>query len=71
MGHYTLRYAAFRLEDGVSFVHVLSSESEKEIDLLRALPAFQDFRAGLAERCEVKPVATPLHEVGSYRLFSD
>jgi sulfite reductase alpha subunit-like flavoprotein len=64
-----LRYATFRLDDGVSFVHVVSHESPDGDDPLRALPAFQAFRAGIAERCETPPVTTVLHEVGSYRFF--
>ena|SRR5688572_18441771 len=61
-----IRYAAFKLDDGVSFVHVFSHEAEDGADVLRELPAFQAFRAGLADRCEVGPVRTPLQEVGSY-----
>lgn len=64
-----LHYAAFRLEDGVSFVHVVTHETEEGVEALRALPAFREFRAGLDERCEVKPVRTVLSEVGSYRFF--
>jgi quinol monooxygenase YgiN len=64
-----LRYAAFRLDDGVSFVHLVSHESADRTDQLRAQPAFQAFLAGIAERCEGQPVTTPLHEVGSYRFF--
>lgn len=61
-----LRYEAFRLEDGVTFVHVVSHESEQARDALRALPAFKAFQAGIAERCAVAPARTALVEVGSY-----
>ena len=61
-----VRYAAFRLDDGVSFVHVYANENSDGTDPLLALPAFQAFRAGLEERCEAARVATPLHEVGTY-----
>ena len=61
-----LRYSAFRLDDGVTFVHVVSQESADAGEALRALPAFQAFRAGLLNRCEVAPVRTPLTEIGSY-----
>ena len=61
-----VRYAAFRLEDAVTFVHVVSHESEEGRDSLRALPAFKAFLAGLGERCSVAPVRTPLTELGSY-----
>jgi hypothetical protein len=64
-----VRYAAFRLDDGVSFVHLVSHERTEGGDALRALPAFQTFLAGLAERCATPPVTTPLHGIGSYRVF--
>ena len=61
-----VRYAAFRLEDGVTFVHVVSHESTEGREALRALPAFKAFQAGIEERCAVSPVRTPLRELGSY-----
>ena len=61
-----LKYEAFRLEDGVTFVHVVSHESDGDRARLRALPAFQAFVAGIEERCAVAPVTTRLSEVGSY-----
>lgn len=64
-----LRYEAFRLEDGVTFVHVVSHESEKSRDALRVLPAFKKFQAGIAERCAVSPVRTALVAVGSYSMM--
>jgi hypothetical protein len=64
-----LRYSAFRLDDGVTFVHVVSHQSDESRDRFRALPAFQAFLAGLKERCDVQPVRTPLTEVGTYDSF--
>jgi hypothetical protein len=64
-----LRYASFKLPDGVSFVHIVSHEAAEGGDALRALPAFQAFTAGIKERCEDPPVATELEEVGSYAFF--
>ena len=64
-----LRYDAFRLEDGVTFVHVVSHESEQAREALRELPAFRAFQAGIAERCAVAPVRTGLMEVGSYGII--
>jgi len=61
-----VQYSAFKLDDGVTFVHVYSHEGDDAAGLLPTLPAFQAFRAGLNERCEVAPVRMPLHEVGSY-----
>jgi len=61
-----VQYSAFKLEDGVTFVHVYAHEGDDTAGLLPTLQAFQAFRAGLNERCEVAPVRTALHEVGSY-----
>ena len=60
------QYSVFKLEDGVTFVHLYAHESADDAGLLTTLPTFQAFRAGLNERCEVAPVRTPLHEVGSF-----
>ena len=63
----SMHYSAFKLDDGVTFVHVYAHESPDGSDALRALPAFQAFRAGLAERCAVAPVRTVMQAVGTYR----
>jgi quinol monooxygenase YgiN len=64
-----LRYATFRLDDGVSFVHLVSYESETSNQALTALPAFKAFTAQIKERCEEQPATVALTEVGSYRFF--
>jgi hypothetical protein len=64
-----LRYATFRLDDGVSFVHIASYESESGNGPLTELAAFQAFVANVGERCEEQPVTAELHEVGSYGFF--
>ena len=64
-----LRYATFRLEDGVSFIHIVSHEEADGSNALTALPAFQAFVAGIRERCAEPPVTTVLTEVGSYGFF--
>ena len=60
-----LTYASYRLDDGVSFVHVATVDDAAN-SALQSLPAFKAFTAGVKERCEVAPVTTVLHEVGSY-----
>jgi hypothetical protein len=60
-------YKAFRLDDGVSFVHVVVEHDVEHRDSLQDVPAFQAFVADIADRCEVQPAATPATVVGAYR----
>jgi hypothetical protein len=60
-------YKVFRLEDGVSFIHMVIEHDVKDPDSLQAVPAFQAFVADIAERCDVPPVATGATIVGGYR----
>ena len=61
-------YKVFRLEDGVSFIHVVIEHDDvDEPDSLQDLPAFQAFVADIADRCELPPVATGATIVGGYR----
>lgn len=60
-------YQAFRLEDGVSFIHVAIEHEVDDPDSLQAVPAFQAFVADIADRCDVPPVATGATVVGGYR----
>jgi len=64
-----LRYASFKLEDGVSFVHLVSVEGADGHDPLPELPAFRAFVADIGDRCAEPPVAVDLREVGSYAFF--
>ena len=64
-----LRYATFRLGDGVSFVHLVSHESGEVGNALTSLPAFQAFAAGVKDRCVVPPERSELTEIGSYGWF--
>jgi hypothetical protein len=60
-------YKVFRLEDGVNFVHVVIEHDVDEPDSLQAVPAFQAFVAGIADRCDIPPVAMGATIVGDYR----
>jgi len=66
-----LRYATFRLADGVSFVHVASVEAEDGSNPLLALPEFAEFTRDIAARCDEPPLAQGATIVGAYRLFGD
>ncbi len=61
-------YKAFRLEDGVHFVHVvIEHDGVEEPDSLQDVPAFQAFVADIADRCIVQPEASGATVVGGYR----
>ena len=66
-----LRYATFRLGDGVSFVHIVSHDEPDGSNALTSLPAFKAFSAGVKERCSEPPKRVDLTEVGSYGFFPD
>ena len=61
-----LRYATMRLDDGVSFVHLVSYANDAANQALTSLPAFKAFTAGIRERCATPPVTTDLQIVGAY-----
>jgi hypothetical protein len=57
------RYEAYRCDDGVTFVHLATSEGSVP---LPEIAAFRRFKEGLDERCAAGPARTELREVGSY-----
>ena len=60
-----LRYAAIRLEDGVSFIHVAVLEDDD--NPLTALPAFGEFLSAINERCTDGPTPVNGTVIGAYR----
>ena len=62
-----LRYATFRLADGVTFVHV--GVVEADVNPLSRTAAFAEFQRDIADRCVEPPVASELSEVGSFRFW--
>ena len=61
-------YKVFRLEDGVSFVHVvIEHEGVENPDSLTDTPAFQAFAKDIADRCDVPPLVMGATVVGGYR----
>jgi hypothetical protein len=58
------RYATYRLDDGVSFVHIASYEGPSAP--LTGLASFKAFQKDLKERCVELPVVTELSAVDSY-----
>ncbi len=66
-----VRYATFRLADGVSFTHIAIIDSEDGSNPLADTAAFAEFQKGIADRCVEGPAATDATLVGSYRFLTD
>ena len=64
-----LRYATFKLPDGVSFVALSAWEGENGNAPLTELPAFKRFVADIGERCDEPPVVSEVSAVGTFALF--
>jgi hypothetical protein len=64
-----LRYATFRLEDGVTFVHVASVETADGTNPLQSVAAFAEFQREVVDRCDEPPVALSASVVGSFGVF--
>jgi len=63
-----IRYASFRLADGVTYVAMLALDEGVE-NPLPAIPEFQEFQEGLKTWLAEQPAPDQLTVVGSYRLF--
>jgi hypothetical protein len=66
-----LRYSSFQLEDGVSFVHIASIETEDGSNPLSAFDEFKSFTKDISSRCEEAPVASDVNIIGNYRLLNN
>src|SRR5262249_41504666 len=65
-----LRYATFKLDDGVSFVHI-AEHDEDGPNRLAPLASFKRFQEGIAERCDEPPVVSEVSTIGAYRLLGE
>ena len=66
-----LRYATFRLEDGVSFVHVASVETTDGRNPLSQVAAFARFQDHIRDRVVGDPIVSGLDEIGAYRMLGE
>jgi hypothetical protein len=64
-----LRYATFQLDDGVSFVHLASTDTADGHNPLSDSKAFGRFQENIGDRCDEAPIVTELREIGSFRVF--
>jgi hypothetical protein len=62
------RYATLKLDDQVTFVHIV--QSERDPSPILAVKAFGEFQARVRDRCDQPPVQQAFTEVGSYRFFT-
>jgi len=60
-------YATYKLEDGLTFIHVASHEPGSK-NPLPGLPTFKNFQAGIKDRCDELPVVNHVTEIGSYTM---
>jgi hypothetical protein len=65
-----VRYATFKLEDGVSFVHMAVIDAADSRNPLLALAAFQQFAEAIKDRCIEPPISMQAEVVGEYRLHA-
>ena len=64
-----LHYAAFRLEDGVSFMHVVVLDGEE--NPLATSRAFGEFQSGVNDRCEDGPTPSDATVIGNFQLLPE
>jgi hypothetical protein len=65
-----IRYATFKLDDGVSFVHVATIDTADGKNPLTAVAAFQRFAENIKDRCVEPPISMQADVVGEYRLLA-
>lgn len=72
LNHPGIRYSAFMLEDGKTFVHFAMYPDEETASIVPGLDSFQSFRQQLQDsHPEVPPKAEDLFLIGSaYDIFS-
>jgi hypothetical protein len=61
-----LAYQVLRLDDGVSFVHVSTADTEDGSNPLPSLAAFQEFSRDLGSRVATPPAPSGATTIGSY-----
>lgn len=65
-----VRYLTLRLEDD-SFVHIVETAAEDGSSPIPKLKAFQEFQAGIRERCAEPPAPRAATVVGNYRMLNE
>ena len=69
LGDTGFAYTSLRLDDGVSFVHVVVEHGPGGADL-SSVPAFERFTSTIEERIDAPPLARRAEIVGAHGLFA-
>ena len=64
-----VHYATLRLADGLTFLHLFTTDTDDGAKTLGNITAFKEFQKDLPRRCAEGPVAQDVSIVGSYRVF--
>ena len=64
-----IRYATFKADDGVTFYHIASIETDDGSNPLSNIQAFAEFQKDIKERCEEPPAPVDISKVGSYNFL--
>jgi hypothetical protein len=66
-----IRCSTFLLDDGLTFVNIVATETSSGLAPLGQLQAYRRIQQGKYDRFDEPPHATELHELGTYRVFDD
>jgi len=66
-----MQYVCFRLDDGVSSLHLASIDTEDGSNPLSGIEAFAEFTRDIGARCEEPPASQSATLVGSYGVRVD
>jgi hypothetical protein len=62
-----LKYTTLKLDDGVTFVHMATTELEEGQDApLPQVKAFKEFQAEIQDRCDEPPQVSKAETIGSF-----
>lgn len=64
-----IRYSTFLLDDGLTFVNIVATETSNGLAPLGQLQAYERIQHGKYDRFDEPPQVTELHELGTYRVF--
>lgn len=65
-----IRYSTFLLDDGVTFINLVVTETEDGLSPLGSLKAYRKIQQGKFDRFDEAPIVTELHEIGDYRVLA-